>query len=237
MITGDDMKNKIYKSLVIIFYVLSLVILLFCIKIRLTPNVYIETTPRIIFLYVSCLLIYINGYILVKKLNCNKKILKINLIIYFAVYTATICTLTLFDEIFGRQGLVVIEWDKKLVNLYMKYSFNIVPFKTIRLFTEGYMKGIVNFKNFSVNIIGNACAFMPYAIFLPLLFSHMNKFRNFLVSMILIVLIIELLQFATMSGSCDIDDLILNVFGASIIYLITKIKFINNFIHKIFLFE
>ena len=231
------MKNKIYKYLAIIFYVISLVILLLCIKVRLTPNVHMETTPRIILLFISCLLIYINGYILVKKLNCNRKILRINLIIYFTVYTVTICTLTLFDEIFGRQGLVFIDWDKKLVDYYMKYSFNIVPFRTIKLFTKGYMKGIVSFKNFSVNIIGNICAFMPYAIFLPLMFKKMNKFQNFLFSMILTVLIIELLQFATMSGSCDIDDLILNVFGASIIYLITKIKFINNFINKIFLFE
>ena len=230
------MKNKIYKSLVIIFYVLSLAILLFCIKVRLTPNVFMETLPRIILLFIACLLIYINGYILVKKLNYNKKILKINLIVYFTIYTVTICTLTLFDEIFGRQGLVFIEWDRNLVNLYMKYSFNIIPFKTIKLFTEGYMRGIVSFKNFSVNIIGNICAFMPYAIFLPLMFKRMNNFKNFFVSMILIVLIIELLQFATMSGSCDIDDLILNVFGASIIYLITSIR-PKNFIQKIFLFE
>ena len=231
------MKNKLFKALVIIFYLLSLFILLFCIKVRLTKNVYIETAPRIILLIISCLLIYINGYILIKKLNYSKRILKINLIVYFLIYTIVICTLTLFDEIFGRQGLVLIKWDKNLVNLYMKYSFNIVPFKTIKLFTEGYIRGIVSFKNFSVNIFGNLCAFMPYAIFLPLIFKKMNKFRNFLLTMIIIVIIIELLQFATTSGSCDIDDLILNVCGASIIYLIVKIRPINNFIRKVFLFE
>ena len=147
------------------------------------------------------------------------------------------CILTLFDEIFGRQGLVLIEWNEELVNTYMKYSFNMVPFKTIRLFIEGYIRGIVSFKNFSVNIFGNLCAFMPYAIFLPLMFKKMNKFIHFLVSMVLIVLIIELLQFVTMSGSCDIDDLILNVFGAILIYLIAKIRPVNNFIRKMFLFE
>jgi len=55
--------------------------------------------------------------------------------------------------------------------------------------------------------------------------------------MIIIVVVIELLQFVTMSGACDIDDLILNVLGASIIYFIFKIRCINNFIHKIFLWE
>ena len=231
------MRNKIYKSLVIIFYLLSLFILLFCLKIRLTPNVYIKTNARIILLLLVCILIYINSYILVKELNYSKKLLRINLITYFLIYIVTIFTLTLFDEIFGRQGLVIIKWDKKLIDLYMKYSFNIIPFKTIKLYIEGYMRGIVSFKNFSVNIIGNLCAFMPCGIFLPLIFKGMNKFYRFLITMILIVVVIELLQFITMSGSCDIDDLILNVIGASTIYLIFKIKPINKIIKRIFLFE
>ena len=231
------MKNKFYKALVIIFYLLSFFILLFCIKVRLTPHVYLKTNFRLILLFIVCLLVYINGYILTKKLDYSRNILRINLIIYFLLYTVTICTLTLFDEIFGRQGLVIIKWDRDLLDLYMKYSFNIIPFKTIRLFTLGYIDGIVSFKNFSINIFGNLCAFMPYAIFLPLMFKGMNKYRNFSITMIITVVIIELLQFVTISGSCDIDDLILNVLGASIIYFISKIKCINKFIHKIFLYE
>ena len=230
------MKNKIYKALIIIFYLLSFLILLFCIKVRLTPHIYLETGFRLILLLIVCIFIYINGYLLVKKLNYNKRILKINLIIYFLIYTVTICTLTLFDEIFGRQGFVIVKWNKDLLDFYMKYSFNIIPFKTIHLFTSGYINGIVSFKNFSVNILGNLCAFMPYAIFLPLIFKRMNKYRNFLITTIIIVVIIELLQFVTISGSCDIDDLILNVFGASIIYFITKLRCINKIIHKIFLY-
>lgn len=229
--------KKIYKYLIITFYLLSLLILLFCIKVRLTPNIYISTDFRLILLAIVCLFIYINGYLLTKKFEFNKKILKIHLIIYFLIYTITICTLTLFDEIFGRQGLVIIDWDFDLLNLYMKYSFNIIPFKTIHLFTSGYLNGIVSFKNFSINIFGNLCAFMPFAIFLPLIFKSMNKYSKFLITMIFIVVIIELLQFVTMSGSCDIDDLILNVFGASIIYFLTRIRFINSLIHKIFLYE
>ena len=109
----------------------------------------------------------------------------------------------------------------------MKYSFNIVPFKTIKLFTNGYINGYVNLKNFSINIIGNLCAFMPFGMFLPLMFKNINKYYKFFIVMCFIVLCIEILQFITMSGSCDIDDLILNVFGASIIYFICKIKYIN----------
>ena len=83
--------------------------------------------------------------------------------------------------------------------------------------------------------MGNIIACMPFAFFLPLLFKKQNNLKVFTLTMILIVLIIELLQFITLSGSFDIDDLILNVLGAVILFLILKIKRINQLIHKIFL--
>ena len=231
------MNKKIYIPIVNLLYILSAFILIYCIRVRVNPNVYLETDARLIVLFTVCLFIYIAGYLLVEKLNYNKRILKINLIIYFLIYTVTIFTLTLFDEIYGRQGFAVIKWNKELLNYYLKNSFNIIPFNTINLFIDGYHKGIIGLKSFTLNITGNLLAFMPYAIFLPLIFKSMKKYKNFLITMILIVIGIELLQFLTMSGSCDIDDLILNVLGASIIYFITKIKCINRFIYKIFLYE
>lgn len=231
------MRQKIYKPVVFILYLLSFFILCFCIKVRFTPQIYIRTDIRIILLFILCIFIYINGYILVKKMNYDKKILKINLMIYFLIYSVTICTLTLFDEVFGRQGIVIIKWNRELLNLYTKYSFNIIPFKTINLFLSGYLKGIVSFKNFSMNIFGNLLIFMPYGIFLPLIFKKQEKFKIFLLTITSSVIVIELVQFITMSGSCDIDDLILNVSGAVMVFLIFKIKFLRKIVYKIFLFD
>ena len=234
---GDTMKKNIYTCLSVFCYIVSFLILIFCISIKLIPNIHLTMQGRLLLLSIICILISISGYILVNKLKFTKKILRINLIIYFLLYTVTIFSLTLFDEIYGRQGLIIIEWDKKLLNSYLTSSFNLKPFKTILLFTKGYMNGIVSLKNFSVNVIGNLTAFMPYGLFLPLIFKNMRKYYKFIITMIIIIVIIELLQFITMSGSCDIDDLILNVFGASVVYFVCKIKFINNLINKIFLLE
>lgn len=231
------MTDKFYKTLIIIFYTMSFLILLFCIKVGLTPNMYLTIKFKLILMFFVCLFVYLSGYILVKKLEYTKKILKINMIIYFLIYVLVICSLTLFDEIFGRQGFVIIKWNKELLDTYLSYFFNIVPFKTIKLFTNGYINQVVSFKNFCINIIGNLCAFMPCGIFLPLMFKKLNKYHNFLFIMIISVILIEILQFITLSGSCDIDDLILNVVGASIIYFICKIKVVNKIAHKIFFFE
>ena len=172
-----------------------------------------------------------------KKLNNSKKILKSNIIIYFIIYTITIITLTLFDEIFGRNGIVLVNWNKGLLNNYINNSFNIVPFDTINLFINGYKNGVVTQEDFLINIYGNLFVFMPYGIFIPLIFKRINKYYKFLIFITIFVIIIELLQFLTLSGSCDIDDLIFNVIGASIIYFICKISFIKKLINKIFLFE
>lgn len=216
---------------------ISLFIIAFCFKIRITPNIYLKTNARLILLLIVCILIYISGYILVKKLNYGKKILKINLVIYFCIYIVTIFTLTLFDEIYGRQGFKVIKWDKDLLKVYMNTSFNIVPFSTIKLFINGYIKELVTFKDFMANIFGNLCAFMPFALFVPLLINKIDKYYKFIIVMAIIIISIEILQFITMSGSCDIDDFILNILGVSIAYFVLKIKCINRFINKVFLLE
>ena len=45
------------------------------------------------------------------------------------------------------------------------------------------------------------------------------------------------MQFITMSGCCDIDDVILNVMGALVMFGILRIKSINQLIRNIFLLE
>ena len=55
--------------------------------------------------------------------------------------------------------------------------------------------------------------------------------------MIIVVALIEGLQFITLSGSCDIDDFILNVGGACLLYGILSIESIKSFIRNIFLLE
>ena len=230
-------KNTILKYIVVFCYLVSIAILFHCIRIRLRPGAYILTNNRLILLLVVCVLVYIAGLILVKNFHTSKKLLKLNLIIYFLIYTTTIFTLTLFDEIFGRQGFVFVDWDMDLLKSYTSLSFNIIPFKTIKLFILGYKYNLVTFGAFFENIFGNILVFMPYGFFIPMLFKKINTYVKFLVFILLIVILIEISQFFTMSGSFDIDDIMLNVIGASIAYGIYRIPLIKKIIHKILLFE
>lgn len=157
--------------------------------------------------------------------------MKINLRIFLALYLLLFATLTLFDPLWGRNGGFVI-WNKELFEMYVQNSLNLVPFKTV---LQYFYRGTVN--QFVVNIIGNLVCLMPLGILLPLNFEKQQKTGIFLMTCALIVSAVEILQFATLSGSCDIDDFILNVGGAFLIYLFTKNKEAFGFLKQIFLLE
>lgn len=230
------MENKHEKS-VVIFYILSLFSLPIIIKLMLNNSIKLYYSTKFIILIFICIIMYITSLKMVRKYGYDKSLLKINLVIYFLTYIIMIFNLTLFDELYGRQGLIAIDWNRKLLNQYFNTSFNIVPFRTIKLFINGYNNGIISKHVFFENIYGNIFAFIPFAFFIPLIFKKINKYYKFLIIMIIIVLQIELLQFITMSGACDIDDVILNLSGASFAYLIFRQKFVYRLLNKIFLLE
>ncbi len=222
------MKNKkiIFGK---ILYIISFFIIVFYLYIEL-GNIVFNPLIRIFILIFNCIIMYIAA-----KLLSNNKLFKFNLIVWFCLYIVFLLSLTLFDTYFNRNGINIFSLDKDMVKEYMNSSFNIIPLKTIKLYFNGYNGGYLSKSLFLYNIIGNLCALMPLSFFLPLLFKKQNNILIFILTIILIVIGIESMQFLTLSGSCDIDDLILNLSGSLLLYLILKIKPINKVIRKTFI--
>ena len=78
---------------------------------------------------------------------------------------------------------------------------------------------------------------MPFAFFLPRLFKRINKFNKFFIIVSCCILLVEFLQLLTMSGSFDVDDYILNILGASLLYGIINNSLIKKYIDKIIYFQ
>lgn len=222
------MKNKKFICGKIL-YIISFFIILFYLYIEL-GNIVFNPLIRIFILIFNCIIMYIAA-----KLLSNNKLFKFNLIVWFCLYIVFLLSLTLFDTYFNRNGINIFSLDKNMVKEYMNSSFNIIPFKTIKLYFNSYNGGYLSKSLFLYNIIGNLCALMPLSFFLPLLFKKQNNILIFILTIILIVIGIESMQFLTLSGSCDIDDLILNLSGSLVLYLILKIKPINKVIRKTFI--
>lgn len=222
------MKKKINLVSSIIMYVVAILILLF----YAIASFKIEMVEffRLILLCTSCLFLYFGGLLLSKYLGNNKP-MKINLYIFFMLYLMLLITLTLFDSSWGRNGFAIKDFK-----VYIKQSVNLVPFKTIINYIKEF-NSMYSTRQIMFNLLGNICAFMPMALFLPLLFKKQSKFKNFIITMVISILGIESLQLITTSGRFDIDDLILNLFGAVIMYLLLNIKSVNDLINNVFLLE
>ena len=106
------------------------------------------------------------------------------------------------------------------------YSFNLQPFVTIR----GYLRAIRlehpgsgALRRYGwINLMGNLLAFVPLGVFLPCLFRPQRRFWLFLLTATALVCAVELLQFSTRAGALDVDDLILNLPGACLGWLLWR---------------
>ena len=65
--------------------------------------------------------------------------------------------------------------------------------------------------------------FVPLGIFLPGLWQKLRRFWKTLLLSALIVAAAEIVQMLTLLGSCDVDDLLLNLIGVMLGYGLWKV--------------
>lgn len=222
--------QKLSKPLSVLSYVFAAGFLMTYFAAEIVPDFFLSTFGRLFLLCGGCGFLWLGGFLFSKQ-SGNNRPMKINLRIFLILYLLLFATLTLFDPLWGRNGGFV-SWNRELFEAYVQNSLNLVPFRTI---LQYFSRGTIS--QFVVNIVGNLVCLMPLGILLPLNFEKQRKTEIFLLTCVLTVSAVEILQFATLSGSCDIDDLILNVAGAFLIYLFTKNKEAFGFLKKIFLLE
>lgn len=117
------------------------------------------------------------------------------------------------------------------IEVFSKEHFemvNLMPFATIISFFERAAEGSINMNIVVRNMAANLLMFIPMGMALPVLFEKVfDKLWKMIVFMLVLVSMIEVIQFITFYGSADIDDLILNVLSAMIGYGIVQMKFVR----------
>ena len=102
--------------------------------------------------------------------------------------------------------------------------WNLIPFETVVLFFRLLTSGNPGHRTHAIiNLGGNILMFIPLGFFLPLLFPRLRKLGKTLLATALIITTVEIIQLLTLVGSCDVDDLILNVLGAALGYALYKL--------------
>ena len=122
--------------------------------------------------------------------------------------------------LFDRPGYdpAVPYWDQVTAQL------NLIPFRTLRLFADLLNSGVRSHITIAViNLGGNIIMFIPLGFLLPKVFPKLSSLPRVLLTTAIIITIVEIIQLFTLVGSCDIDDLILNVVGSALGYWFHKL--------------
>lgn len=106
---------------------------------------------------------------------------------------------------------------------YMR-SISIVPFKSNAFNFEAYRDGLsIMFSTGFKTLIGPIIMFIPLGFLLPFIIKGDRHFFKIFYISFFSSLSLELLQYITKTGISSIDDLLLNVIGATLGYLFYKV--------------
>lgn len=203
-----DNSKKLKNSYVITiaFVIYMIVLLLYLLYLKVDYNDHYSVTYLGELVYNS---FFITSIFLTNRFIANnyydtkedrEKINKISFIMIFIVYLIMLFNLTIFSRFLNG------------------YTYNLIPFKTIL----GYW-AFPDIHNILVNIVGNIIIVMPLQFLLIKIFN-INNYSKCLLIDIILVLSIETIQLISHTGVFDVDDMILNLIGMSIMYFLTTGK-------------
>ena len=102
---------------------------------------------------------------------------------------------------------------------------NLQPMETIcrylRLLCGGYRPELRLIA--AVNLVGNVVLFLPMGYFLPGLWTNTRRLWRCMLLGAGMILSVELAQLAAQVGSCDVDDVLLNLLGLAVGYSLHRL--------------
>jgi len=94
-------------------------------------------------------------------------------------------------------------------------ALNLEPFDTVSryIWVLAHSSDDDLLRHAVINLGGNVAMFVPLGFLVPCIWQKTGKFGWHFLTMALTIVLIELMQLMTNLGSCDVDDLILNLVG------------------------
>ncbi len=120
------------------------------------------------------------------------------------LFVCYLCSLVYF--------LFFADWYNHRPGIMEEVSVNLTPFREIKRFIR--YRDQLGLKAVFLNLAGNILGFMPFGFFMPVI---SRRFKNGLIVVLLGMLssgAVEAVQLITRTGTCDVDDVILNTLGA-----------------------
>ena len=226
--------NKIIlikRALSGLFYVIGILFAIYISFIILEGNIQFNVIGLVIISIGVCTPIALATFMLIstiKDVNKRFKIMKVFVLIVFTFYI-----ILLMNILFYRRLRFI---NASTINFreYLKWNANFIPFKTITKYIQSFINDSLSKTIIIQNLIGNTLLFAPAGILLPCTFQRLYRFKNFLITLLFILVSVEIVQLLTQSGSFDIDDIILNSIGAVLFYGLWNANAIQKMLIKMY---
>lgn len=217
---------------------ISLLLAIFTFALNLIPNTSLDSKLEILLYVLPILLLLLNMLYQLKKaknIEIKEKIKKQALILMFSIYILGLISILFLSNTYRLNYL----WDNHKVALFssenLTMNMNIIPFKTISTLISRLLHSSLNLSIVLENILGNLILFAPFGFFIPMLFSNkIKKLKSFTLLMLISIVLVEVLQYLLRVGQADIDDVILNLSGAVLVYYLMQTKIVKKIINNIF---
>lgn len=131
----------------------------------------------------------------------------------FFIYLLIVMKVIIFKYPLEQLGEIAATWEKGVI-LEGLDTANFTLFKTIRMYID-YSYMLNSFEN----LVGNVVVFIPFGFLLPYVWQWGRNFLVMLLNAFLFVLGIEVFQLFSAFGAFDVDDILLNCFGAVLGYI------------------
>lgn len=96
-------------------------------------------------------------------------------------------------------------------------NLNLKPFTTIKPYLKHFDQTYA-----STNILANLLLFVPVGFLIPIAYPERKKFFKTMSLCLITTVVIEIFQYITCLGFCDIDDILLNMLGSVIGFIAYK---------------
>lgn len=217
---------------------ISLLLAIFTFALNLIPNTSLDSKLEILLYVLPILLLLLNMLYQLKKaknIEIKEKIKKQALILMFSIYILGLISILFLSNTYRLNYL----WDNHKVALFslenLSMNMNLIPFKTISTLISRLLHSSLNLSIVLENILGNLILFAPFGFFIPMLFSNkIKKLKSFTLLMLISIVLVEVLQYLLRVGQADIDDVILNLSGAVLVYYLMQTKIVKKIINNIF---
>lgn len=129
----------------------------------------------------------------------------------FVLYCVILFYILILDKAFSG-------YHQSLHNILS--HINLIAFRTIITYIIRLAGDSINLDTVIKNLAGNLFLFVPMGAILPFAFDKMQKLWCTVLFLLVLILSVELTQILLGIGSFDVDDLILNILGGVLGYLV-----------------